>query len=168
MKIYQLTHQLRTLLEKMIKNDNNNKLTNYGPSSKNFWLNLWIFLDQTLQKKCYGIKLINSNLFEIWSEFLSGRYFSNFSTRLNGGKLWSLICIFLSLSSSTQKLCRLLWMKYIFLNIAKLHQHLQRKICFQYTGLSFEENIENVSIMLEKCHSVWFPVSQLLSTDIVF
>ena len=115
-----------------------------------------------------NVKLINSNLFENESEYLSGKYFSNFSTRLHGGKLWSLICIFLPLSSSTQKLCRLLWMKYIFLNIAKLHQHLQRKICVQYTGLSFEENIENVSIMLEKCHSVWFSVSQLLSTDIAF
>ena len=100
----------------LIKNRDLYQLTNNGPSSKNFWLNLWIFLDQTLQKKCYGIKLINSNLFEIWSEFLSGKYFSNFSTRLSGGKLWSLICIFLSLSSSTQKSC-LLWMKYIFLNI---------------------------------------------------
>ena len=47
-------------------------------------------------------------------------------------------------------------MKYIFLNFAKLHQHLQRKTCFQHTGLSFEEDIENVSIMLERCHSLWF------------
>ena len=141
----------------LIKNRDLYQLTNNGPSSKNFWLNLWIFLDQALQKKCYRIKLINSNLFEIWSEFLSGKYFSNFSTRLNGGKLWSLICIFLSLSSSTQKSC-LLWMKYIFLHIEKLHQNLQRKTCFQHAGLSFEEDIENVSIMLEKCHPVWFPV----------